>query len=62
MTSEHLFSTVWKTGNRVPVDGIYVDQFGTQTNHSAHRTFPPCVGNTGNAAYRRLVRVTKLAA
>ena len=42
-----LFSVVFKTGNRVPVDGVYVDRFGVHTPHLAHRTFPPCIGRSG---------------
>lgn len=53
---------VWKTGMRVPVDGVYEDQFGTRTFHAAHRTFPPCVDHKGEAAYRHLVSVATIAA
>lgn len=51
-----LFSVVFKTGNRVPVDGVYVDQHGVHTTHQAHRTFPPCIGRQGECAFRQLVR------
>lgn len=59
MKTQDLHKTVYKTGMRVPVDGIYEDQFGVQTSHSAHRTFPPCVYHKGEAAQRRLVSVAK---
>ena len=49
---------VFKTGQRVPVRGDYVDQHGVTTSHDAHRTFPPCVGRKGECAYRSLVRMT----
>ena len=48
----------WKTGQRVPMSGWYVDQYGYTTYHAAHRTFPPCIGRKGQCAFRTL----KLAA
>jgi len=51
------FSMEFKTGHRVPVDGMYVDQYGVHTTHLAHRTFPPCIGRNGECAFRRLVRM-----
>jgi hypothetical protein len=45
----------WKTGQRVPVDGSWVDQYGVTTTHYAGGTFPPCIGRKGECAYRRLV-------
>jgi hypothetical protein len=49
-------SNRWKTGQRVPATGYYVDQYGVGSFHVQHRTFPPCVGRKGECAYRRLVR------
>jgi hypothetical protein len=49
---------VYKTGMRVPVDGVYEDQHGTRSFHAAHRTFPPCIDHKGEAAFRRLISVT----
>lgn len=46
----------YKTGMRVPVGGMYEDQYGTTSYHDAHRTFPPCIGRKGEAALRRLVQ------
>jgi hypothetical protein len=31
----------WKTGQRVPVEGFWIDQHNVITYHEAHRTFPP---------------------
>jgi hypothetical protein len=47
---------LFKTGMRVPVGGVYEDQFGTISFHDAHRTFPPCIGRKGEAALRRLIK------
>lgn len=45
----------WKTGQRVPSDGHYVDQHGATSWHEAGDTFPPCVGRKGGeCAFRRL--------
>ena len=46
----------WKTGQRVPVDGVYEDQHGVQSTHERGRTFPPCIDREGECAFRRLVR------
>lgn len=43
----------WKTGQRVPSTGRYVDQYGVVTWHDAGATFPPCIDRKGTAAYRR---------
>jgi hypothetical protein len=48
----------WKTGQRVWESGSYSDQYGVITNHTAHSTFPPCVGRKGEGALRRLVKAT----
>lgn len=45
----------WKNGQRVPVTGIYVDQYGHPSKHKQHGTFPPCSGRRGGRAYRRLI-------
>ena len=42
----------WKTGQRVPVDGAWVDQFGEVDNFIAGTTFPPCIGRKGECAFR----------
>lgn len=44
----------WKTGQRVPFDGHYIDQHGRTSFHEAHHTFPPCIGRKGESAVRRL--------
>lgn len=44
----------FKTGQRVPVSGVYVDQHGCVSHHDAHRTFPPCVNTPTEVAYRTL--------
>lgn len=45
----------FKTGQRVPETGNYVDQYGTVTHHDKHSTFPPCIGRKGECAERKLV-------
>lgn len=45
----------WKTGQRVPDEGFYVDQYGVTTWHWQGATFPPCVGRKGECAFRRRV-------
>lgn len=52
----------YKTGNRVPRSGLYVDQYGVMTEHEAHRTFPPCVGRKGECAFRRQVLIARRSA
>ena len=44
----------WKTGQRVPADGMYVDQYGFTSWHERNSTFPPCIGRKGECAYRIL--------
>ena len=51
----HLVGSSYKTGQRVPVTGIWVDQYGEKSFHEAHRTFPPCIGRKGECAFRILV-------
>jgi hypothetical protein len=45
----------WKSGQRVPRTGSWVDQHGVVSFHYAGDTFPPCVGygRKGECAYRR---------
>lgn len=45
----------WKTGQRVPESGKWVDQYGDVYTFEAGRTFPPCVDRKGECAYRYLV-------
>ncbi len=52
----------WKTGQRVPATGVYVDQHGVASTHRRHDTFPPCVGRNGEVAFRYLIKVAQLAA
>lgn len=50
----------YKTGQRVPVTGVYVDQHGNETVHTAHKTFPPTVhrnGGRGEQAIRQLKQI-----
>jgi hypothetical protein len=56
MTAVPSTNPVYKTGMRVPYDGIYVDQYGVTSTHLAHKTFPPCIGRKGEGALRTLVR------
>lgn len=52
----------WTTGQRVPVSGLWADQYGVITHHAAHATFPPCIDRKGECAYREFVQEDKLAA
>jgi hypothetical protein len=45
----------WKTGQRVPWDGQWVDQYGIVTYFKAGHTFPPCIDRKGECAFRLLV-------
>lgn len=45
----------WKTGQRVPFTGNWVDQYGVISHHAEHATFPPCIGRKGECAWRRPV-------
>ena len=51
----------WKSGQRVPVTGRYIDQHGTISEHEQHDTFPPCVAKRGEVAFRRLVKIAQHA-
>lgn len=53
----------WKTGQRVPFSGDYVDQYGQVNRFEAHTTFPPVVARKGGeCAFRRFVRSTQATA
>lgn len=52
----------WKTGQRVPVSGLWRDQYGVVTHHDAFSTFPPCIDRKGECAFRELVQDSKFAA
>lgn len=45
----------WKTGQRVPSGGPWVDQYGEIDNFVSGTTFPPCIGRKGECAYRNPV-------
>ena len=45
----------WKTGQRVPDSGQWVDQYGEIDNFSAGSTIPPCIARKGECAYRSQV-------
>lgn len=47
---------LWKTGQRVPVAGIWIDQYGSPSYHAASSTFPPCTDRKGECAYRELIQ------
>jgi len=53
---------LFKTGQRVPVSGMWMDQYGVVTHHAEHATFPPCIDRKGECAFRELVQEDKLAA
>lgn len=52
----------WKTGQNVPVSGLWVDQYDVVTHNYQGDTFPPCIDRKGECAYRELVQEDKLAA
>lgn len=56
------FGGRWKTGQRVPSTGSYVDQHGVVSFHEAHATFPPCIGRKGACAWRLPFRATRQTA
>lgn len=51
----------WKTGQRVPFDGLWADQFGIVTHHERGATFPPCIDRKGECAYRYLIEAVAAA-
>jgi len=53
----------WKTGQRVPFSGDWVDQYGQVNRFEANSTFPPVVARKGGeCAYRRFVREIRVTA
>ncbi|MDT0179439.1 hypothetical protein Q9S36_04340 [Microbacterium sp. ARD31] len=51
----------WKTGQRVPFDGYWADQYGNVTHHERGSTFPPCIDRKGECAFRHLVEAVAAA-
>lgn len=50
----------WKTGQRVPSSGNWVDQYGQVNRFEMHSTFPPVVARKGGeCAYRRFVQAVQ---
>lgn len=49
----------WKTGQRVPTRGTWVDQYGEVTHFDMGTTFPPCIGRKRTGALRRLIKAAK---
>lgn len=45
----------WKTGQRVPETGSWVDQYGDVYRFEAGHTFPPCIDRKGECAFRTLL-------
>ncbi len=54
-------NNTFKTGQRVPWDGTYRDQYGVMSHHATHTTFPPCIGRQGECAYRKLIKAAATA-
>jgi hypothetical protein len=52
----------FKTGQRVPANGHYIDQFGVVTWHERGATFPPCVDRKGTCAFRRRYSTARASA
>lgn len=51
----------YKTGQRVPETGTWVDQHGVPTHHERGATFPPCIDRKGECAYRVLAQAAATA-
>lgn len=51
----------WKTGQRVPFDGKWADQYGLVSFHERGATFPPCIDRKAECAYRYLVEAVAAA-
>jgi hypothetical protein len=52
----------WKTGQRVPITGHWVDQHGQVNLFEERSTFPPVVSSKGgDVAYRTLVKAVSAA-
>lgn len=47
----------FKTGKRVPITGVYEDQYGQRSHHVEHGTFPPTGfgSHSGECAWRYLI-------
>ncbi len=45
-------NNTYKTGQRVPFTGHWVDQHGVVTHHERGNTFPPCIARKGECAFR----------
>lgn len=45
----------WKTGQRVPVEGDWTDQYGDVSRFDKGTTFPPCIDRKGECAFRYLI-------
>jgi hypothetical protein len=57
-TASDDIQVIYKTGNRVAVPGVYVDQHGCSTSHTVYRgAFPPCPYKH-DVAFYRLVKST----
>jgi len=55
-------SGTWKTGQRVPESGNWVDQHGSSQYFTRGSTFPPCIDRKGECANRFLVAEDAVAA
>jgi hypothetical protein len=51
----------WITGQRVPVEGYWKDQYNVVSHHDKGATFPPCIGRKGEAAFRTLIKAARTA-
>lgn len=51
----------WKTGQRVPFDGSWADQYGVVSFHERGATFPPCIDRKGEYAFRFLIEAVAAA-
>lgn len=51
----------FKTGQRVPVGGLWRDQYGDVIMIEQGNTFPPCIDRKGECAYRSLISAVAAA-
>lgn len=51
MSPNEQTALLWWTGHRVEVSGTYVNQYGRESTHYRHGTFPPAIGEGGCAYY-----------
>ncbi len=51
----------FKTGQRVPVSGMWRDQYGDVISIEQGNTFPPCIDRKGECAYRSLIAAAATA-